>query len=417
MRMSFKNYLKDIQRDRRYHKLRFNVDNKIHYVYRVSKDGLHYYGSRTDKIQPLIGIKYFTSSMDKDFKADFKNNTSTWKIKIIRTFCNRSECILFESYLHNFFDARVHQKFINRSNQTPFGFDVTGVFVGGKHPQAKEIYQLDRFTGSKIKSWPSTEEANNFYGITNVGNCIRNLNNTAGGYVWCYPDAYTKELQQHIINTNYEDNTGKAKEIYQLDRFTGNKIKEWPSIEEANAFYGITSIGNCARNVNKTAGGYVWCYPDGYTKGFIQLVIDTNYESNTGKAKGVYQLDRLLFNVVGYFESASKAAKSLGIQQSGITKSARQPGRLSGGFAWAFQESYPEEFNTQVKKWKDRRRGGLSHLAKRVRQFDTTGKCIKEWDSVTEAAEALNLKRDQIATSARLYLTKQYQHGGYLWSY
>ena len=52
------------------------------------------------------------------------------------------------------------------------------------------------------------------------------------------------------------------KNIYQYSAITGLFIKKWNTAKEAGEELNINieSIGQCARNKSKTAGGYVWNY-------------------------------------------------------------------------------------------------------------------------------------------------------------
>jgi len=50
-----------------------------------------------------LGIKYFSSSTDKKFILDQKNNSNNFKYKIVRLFSNRKDAI--------FFEAKIHEKF------------------------------------------------------------------------------------------------------------------------------------------------------------------------------------------------------------------------------------------------------------------------------------------------------------------
>ncbi len=122
-----------ILEDPRSKKLNFEPDGRLHYVYRVTclNSRTYYYGSKTDFFGklPTIGISYFTCSHNSKFKKDFKKNPKNYFVKIVAKFKERSSCILFESYLHTHFDVKIHPKFINLANQTPFGFDRTGVEV------------------------------------------------------------------------------------------------------------------------------------------------------------------------------------------------------------------------------------------------------------------------------------------------
>jgi hypothetical protein len=69
----------------------------MHYTYRISNIKLnkHYYGTRTSKINPIfdLGIKYFSSSADKEFMKDQKENHHNYKYKIIKISKTRKEAI------------------------------------------------------------------------------------------------------------------------------------------------------------------------------------------------------------------------------------------------------------------------------------------------------------------------------------
>ena len=64
---------------------------QYHYTYRITNIllKLHYYGVRTSKdILPKkdLGIKYFSSSTNKEFIKDQKSNPQNYKYKIIRIY-------------------------------------------------------------------------------------------------------------------------------------------------------------------------------------------------------------------------------------------------------------------------------------------------------------------------------------------
>ncbi len=115
-------------------KLNFNIDGREHYVYRVTdytrniKE--HYYGSRTPpkskKYKSLIEEfwTYRTSSKKNVLNEDAKDN---YKVKILKVFNNTADKMIYEAFLHQYFDVKKSNSFWNESNQTPFGFDTTGV--------------------------------------------------------------------------------------------------------------------------------------------------------------------------------------------------------------------------------------------------------------------------------------------------
>lgn len=104
---------------------------KYHYVYRITNKvtGYHYYGSKSCDECPKenIGIKYFSSSTNKLFIQDQKNNPKDYKYKVVKIFeTYRVNAIELEVKLHTKFDVKNHSKFINKVNQTSNKFDTTG---------------------------------------------------------------------------------------------------------------------------------------------------------------------------------------------------------------------------------------------------------------------------------------------------
>lgn len=103
---------------------------KNHYVYRITniKELKHYYGTRSCNGFPSedLGIKYFSSSSDKNFILDQKTNPHHYTYKIIRIYNSREEALKLEIKLHNKFDVGINESFYNLAKQTSTGFDTTG---------------------------------------------------------------------------------------------------------------------------------------------------------------------------------------------------------------------------------------------------------------------------------------------------
>lgn len=117
---------------------------KYHYVYRITNKTLnkHYYGVRSSKVEPKLdlGIKYFSSSTDKDFIKDQNENPDNFKYKVIRNFESRKDALCFEINLHNKFDVSINESFYNLSKQTSTGFDTTGISM--KKPQLRDMVMV-----------------------------------------------------------------------------------------------------------------------------------------------------------------------------------------------------------------------------------------------------------------------------------
>ena len=104
-----------------------------HYVYRITNlvEKKHYYGKRSSKVDPKqdLGIKYFSSSRDKEFREDQKLNPLNYRYKIVQQFISCKAAIIRESKLHSKFNVGANPKFYNKATQTINGFDRTGVVM------------------------------------------------------------------------------------------------------------------------------------------------------------------------------------------------------------------------------------------------------------------------------------------------
>lgn len=132
--------------------------NKRHYVYRITNTKLnkHYYGTRTTGISPRkdLGIKYFSSSSDTQFREDQKNNPQHYKYTIVSEFDSREAAMRLEIKLHDKFDVGINESFYNIVKQTSTGFDNSG----NKHSQEHKDFMRD------ITSKRQCGETNSFYG-------------------------------------------------------------------------------------------------------------------------------------------------------------------------------------------------------------------------------------------------------------
>lgn len=115
---------------------------KYHYVYRITnkENNKHYYGARTSDVVPELdlGIKYFSSSKDKEFMNDQKLNKYKFKYKIIKILETREDAINLEINLHNKFEVGKNKNFYNRSKQSSTKFDTSGISFNSGIPKTKE---------------------------------------------------------------------------------------------------------------------------------------------------------------------------------------------------------------------------------------------------------------------------------------
>lgn len=182
---------------------------KNHYVYRITNldKNKHYYGVRSTKSDPKndLGIKYFSSSTDKDFIKDQKENSINYKYKVLFIFNSRAEATKMEMKLHNKFDVAVNESFYNKCKQTSTGYDRTGM-PGVKHDSevkkriansvsktkrelSPTIYQYD-LDGVFLRSFEVISDTVDFFGvasaISNVKKCLEHKHRKYKDSLWRY---------------------------------------------------------------------------------------------------------------------------------------------------------------------------------------------------------------------------------------
>lgn len=88
------------------------------------------------------------------------------------------------------------------------------------------------------------------------------LNNNATNLEWCSYN-YNNNYGNHGQKISETRNFNKNKKVYQYD-LNGNLINIFKSSLEAKRFFKIknNSITRCCRNLQKTAGGFIWKYKE-----------------------------------------------------------------------------------------------------------------------------------------------------------
>jgi len=99
---------------------------KYNYVYRITNkvEQKYYYGVRSSEIEPKLdlGIKYFSSSTDSDFRDEQINHPENYKYKIVRICSTSDEADALEIKLHEKFNVAKSESFYNRAKRTSMGF-------------------------------------------------------------------------------------------------------------------------------------------------------------------------------------------------------------------------------------------------------------------------------------------------------
>lgn len=109
------------------------METTYHYVYQITEinSGKKYIGLRSCSDYPEndIGIKYFSSSKNKEFIESQKTNSSNYIYSILSVFDCREDAINEEIRLHELFDVGRNVEYINKAKQTYLSFDVSGTVV------------------------------------------------------------------------------------------------------------------------------------------------------------------------------------------------------------------------------------------------------------------------------------------------
>lgn len=106
---------------------------KFNYTYQITElsSGMKYIGVRTSKIEPSLdlGVYYFSSSSNKKFISDQKENVENYKYEILAVFDNRVDAANHEIELHEQYNVCRSKEFYNRASAGSSLFDMTGKIV------------------------------------------------------------------------------------------------------------------------------------------------------------------------------------------------------------------------------------------------------------------------------------------------
>jgi hypothetical protein len=230
----------------------------IYYVYRITNINLkkHYYGKRKTSIDPKLdlGIKYFSSSRDKQFIEDQKNNPHSYKYKIIKKFVSVEEATTLEIYLHNKFNVGKNPIFYNKSKQTSTKFDTTGISYNT--PEMCEATSI-RTTNRNKEKWKDPEYRTYMLNILHSPEVTKNRKEAASKSIseknkqnWKDPE-YRKKMSKLASETTSKRNKEKWKDPLYREHMK-NSHKEWvkanPEKSKENARQGALA----SRKIVKT---------------------------------------------------------------------------------------------------------------------------------------------------------------------
>lgn len=271
---------------------------KYHYVYRITntKENKHYYGSRSSKVEPKLdlGIKYFSSSSDKEFKNEQKENKSIFKYKVIKIFETRKEANMYEHLLHTRFQVHVNKKFYNLS-----------ISRGGeKFAMPDTVYAKDLITGKYIRV-SKQSYINNDNLVTDMYN-MRNYRDLKTGLISrisideinLNPDRY-EPADKNMVTVKNILNNKTIKVSYS--EFENNKFLVGP---RTKYFYFYDNNVYRRNDINRLKINIFDCYTiskEIYIKIMHgEIYVDNLIETDLNKVyqKMIYVVEKSTFNII-----------------------------------------------------------------------------------------------------------------------
>lgn len=190
-----------------------------------------------------------------------------------------------------------------------------------------------------------------------------------------------------------------AVKVSQYNIKTGELIKIWDSITEAESELGINNIGACCRHKRHVAGNWTWRYT---SEGINKI---NPKECLWAQSRAVIQCD-LQGNEIARFDRIQDAVIATGVDKKSIQECCIHRRKTGKGFIWKYvDENYKRKCNINFAK----------SGARAVLQIDSkTNKVIAEYYSVNEAARQTGYSSATMATISRKLLKPKTK---YYWRY
>ncbi|MFC2146872.1 NUMOD1 domain-containing DNA-binding protein, partial [Acidobacteriota bacterium] len=274
-----------------------------------------------------------------------------------------------------------------------------------------EILQFTR-KGKFLREYSSMSEAANLLGINPIvlSRCLKGKQKTAGGYQW--RPANDPSFKNGIVNIPPLE-TNRALKLQPVVQYNmeGKFVKEYPSVKEAAEILGISipSILNCIRGKTKSANQSQWrLKKDAIKDGKIRNINPIDKGS-----PGWYRQIVCQFGLDGKFireyPSIKEAARKMKVSYAAINQAITKKTKTIAGYQWRAKRDV-------IKYGKIRNIDPYSRRSpiylRPVCQFRRDGTFIREYASITEAAEKLNISKYNISECVFKY--KKTCHG-FLW--
>ncbi len=219
-----------------------------------------------------------------------------------------------------------------------------------------------------------------------------------------------EETKQKIGLSHKGAKHWNAKSVNQYDLKTGELIKQWEYIYqiEEELGYSNSEISSCCKGKLKSAKGYLWTYADVTQDEVNKRLTDKSIQKKPStKIICQYSKDGTF---IKEWANCVLAERELGI--SNIGACCKGEYHTSGGYIWLYENDVSEEvIFERVKK----ANGGSNRKnLRKVNQYNKDETFVKRWDSMANAARAVNDSSQHIYECCN---GKRKTAGGYIWKY
>lgn len=302
--------------------------NTFHYIYKIHflcgfPTGRYYIGKRT----------YHGNSIDKDSYAGsgqfcfayYKKYGKVQGVTYIKEILEINPSKVINADREDFWIGDLWKTDPLCMNQMPGGLCKVTTEDGDvlAHAKTTSVRQYD-MDGNFIKEWDSITDAEEAFGIYNIGACCRKLRRESGGFMWRYSSENIDKLDSKESLAKHS----RAVKQYDLE---GNFIKEFDRIQDAANELNMSKKGiqECCAGRQKSAGGYIWKYvnPD--------YVRPCNRDLDKCGAIKIsqYSLDGVFIET---FDSINAATRKTGINPNTISKCCKGLATRAGNYKWKY---------------------------------------------------------------------------------